>query len=152
MLPYPLRALFINDFEPKKNLYSHHFGDWKETVSEQTSFQYLWCFFFFDELFCFKFDFSFQWLSLCPQDTDNSACQGLPQQCLRCNPGFSVPLTMMKIFYFFGSFPLYIHYFFHCSVAKLQNFGTAWMAACQAPLSFTISWSQIHVYWVGDAI
>ena len=59
MLPYPLRALFINDFEPKKNLYSHHFGSWKETVSEQTSFQYLWCFFFFDELFCFKFDFSY---------------------------------------------------------------------------------------------
>ena len=26
---------------------------------------------------------------------------------------------MMKISYFFGSFPLYIHYCFHCSVAKL---------------------------------
>ena len=102
----------------KKNLYLHHFGSWEETVSEQTSVQYLWYFLFF-ELFCFKFDFSFQWPSLCPRDTDNSACQGPLQQCLRCNPGFSVPLTMMEISYFFGSFPLYIHYCFHCSVAKL---------------------------------
>ena len=30
-------------------------------------------------------------------------------------------------------------------------FATLWTAACQAPLSFTVS-AHVHVHWVGDAI
>ena len=41
-----------------------------------------------------------------------------------------------------------------CSVAQLcLTLSTSWTAACQASLSFTISWSLLkHVHWVNDAI
>ena len=38
------------------------------------------------------------------------------------------------------------------SLSRVQPFVTPWTGACQASLSFTISWSLTHVHWVGDAI
>ena len=39
------------------------------------------------------------------------------------------------------------------SLSRVWLFATPWMAACQASLSITNSWSLLtHVHWVGDAI
>ena len=40
------------------------------------------------------------------------------------------------------------------SLSCVQLFATSWTVACQASLSFTISWSLLkrHVHWVGDTI
>ena len=40
------------------------------------------------------------------------------------------------------------------SLSRIWLFATPWTAACQASLSFTVSWKfpQIHVHWVDDAV
>ena len=49
--------------------------------------------------------------------------------------------------------------FYHCSawssfvvVVHVRLFATPWPTACQASLSFIISWSLLKLYWVGDII
>ena len=50
-----------------------------------------------------------------------------------------------KEFYYSSAWSFFV-------VVHVQLFATPWPTACQASLSFIISWSLLKLYWVGDII
>ena len=50
-----------------------------------------------------------------------------------------------KEFYYSSAWSFFV-------VVHIQLFATPWPTACQASLSFIISWSLLKLYWVGDII
>ena len=152
MLPYPLGALFSNDFEPKKiytcitlvfekrqflNKLLSNISDGSFSLSCSVS-----------SLISLSSDSpsALETLTVLHAKDSYSSVWGATQGFLSLWEWWKFPVSLVHFL------PIYIIVFIVQLLSCVQNFATAWTAACQAPLPFTISWSQIHVHWVGDAI
>ena len=65
----------------------------------------------------------------------------------------SIPVFLPYVIYFLSSITSFASFIMMCfvqSVSHVQLFETPWTVACQASLSFTISWSSFKLMFIGS--